>query len=231
MAMDLIKSYQFFKPEMLKGEVCHIIGCGSVGSTVAELLARFGIEKFVLYDFDKVESRNIVNQMFFADDVGRPKVEAVRDLILKINPGIEKSIRICPDGYTGRNPLTGYVFLAVDNIDLRREIVRKNRYNTMIKGVFDFRTGLTDAQHFAARWDSDISKENLLSSMDFTHEEASATNETSACGVALSVAPTVRMICNLGVANFINFVKDDKLMDTIICDAWGFNITALEELK
>lgn len=227
--MDLIKSYQFFKPEMLDGEVCHIIGCGSVGSTVAELLARFGIRKFVLYDFDKVEARNVVNQMFFADDIGKLKVDAVKDLILRINPDIEKDIRIHPEGFDGTTTLSGYVFLAVDNIDLRREIVKKNKYNTFIKAMFDFRTGLTEAQHYAARWDKSDSVKNFLSTMDFTHEEASGTNETSACGVALSVAPTVRMICNLGVANFINFVKDGNLHDTIICDAWSFRLAALED--
>ena len=78
--MDLIKSYDFFKPEMCKGRV-HIIGCGSVGSTVAENLARFGIEDMVLYDFDIVEEHNLVNQMFTKEDVGRLKTEALADYV------------------------------------------------------------------------------------------------------------------------------------------------------
>ena len=39
--MDLIKSYDFFKPESCSDRI-HIIGCGAVGSTVAENLIRFG---------------------------------------------------------------------------------------------------------------------------------------------------------------------------------------------
>ena len=61
--MDLSKSYEFFKPEMCEERI-HIIGCGSVGSTVAENIARFGLTKITLYDFDYVEQHNIANQMF-----------------------------------------------------------------------------------------------------------------------------------------------------------------------
>ena len=52
--MDLSKSYEFFQPEK-DDAMIHIIGCGSVGSTIAENLARCGVTKMTLYDFDKVE--------------------------------------------------------------------------------------------------------------------------------------------------------------------------------
>ena len=67
--MDLSKSYEFFQPEKDKARI-HIVGCGSVGSTVAENLARCGVTKITLYDFDKVEPHNIANQMFDQNDVG-----------------------------------------------------------------------------------------------------------------------------------------------------------------
>ena len=56
--MDLSKSYEFFQPEKYDGRI-HIIGCGSVGSTLAENLARCGVTKMTLWDFDTVESHNI----------------------------------------------------------------------------------------------------------------------------------------------------------------------------
>ena len=60
--MDLSKSYEFFQPEKVTERI-HIVGCGSVGSTIAENIARCGIKKMTLWDFDKVEAHNIVNQM------------------------------------------------------------------------------------------------------------------------------------------------------------------------
>ena len=51
--MDLSKSYEFFQPDMLTSRV-HIIGCGAIGSTVAENLVRFGITKITLYDLSLI---------------------------------------------------------------------------------------------------------------------------------------------------------------------------------
>jgi molybdopterin/thiamine biosynthesis adenylyltransferase len=216
--LNLSKSFEFFDPDKCKERI-HIIGCGSVGSTVAELLARFGLTKISLYDFDIVEPHNIVNQMFVQRQVGMPKVEAVREMLLDINP--EMNIKIHPQGWIDQ-PLDGYVFLAVDNIELRAKIVKENMYNDFIKAMFDFRTGLTDAEHFAANWSELKERKNFLNTMNFTHEEAKLNAPVSACNVALCVAPTVRMVCNVGVANFINFAKGERLYKLIPINAFNF---------
>lgn len=224
--MDLSKSYEFFKPEMLKERV-HIIGCGSVGSSIAELLARFGITKITLYDFDTVEPHNIANQIFTGEDVGKLKVDAVAELLRKINPEIKANdLKLVKEGWNGQN-LSGYVFLAVDSIELRKEIAESNRRNSYIKAMFDFRTRLIDAQHYAADWMDRRAVENFINTMDFSHDEAKEETPVSACNVVLSVAPTVRIITALGVSNFINFVKDSELMKMIIVDAFNFQITAI----
>ena len=158
--MVLTKSIEYFDPVNVKGK-CHIIGCGSVGSTVAALLARLGVTKFVLYDFDRVEAHNLANQMFIHKDIKTEKVDAVKRIITEINPDAEPTIEICREGYNDQK-LNGYVFLCVDNIDLRREICQKHRMNRMIKAVFDFRTRLEDAQHYAANWADMKQVDNLI---------------------------------------------------------------------
>ena len=55
--MDLNKSREFFDPRKVK-ERCHVIGCGSIGGNVAELLVRYGIKKITIWDDDIVESHN-----------------------------------------------------------------------------------------------------------------------------------------------------------------------------
>lgn len=216
--MDLTKSFGFFNPNTLTGRV-HIIGCGSVGSTVAENLARNGVTKMTLYDFDKVESKNIVNQMFLHRQVGMPKVDALKELLSEINPDCKEEVNVQPDGWQGRL-LSGYIFLCVDSIEVRRDFVEKHMQSKFVKAIFDFRTLLTSAQHYAADWSNEASKKYLLSTMQFSHEEAAEETPVSACGVTLGVAQTVRIICGFGVSNFINFVKGDGLKKFI---QYGFD--------
>lgn len=220
--MNLTKSIEYFDPINVKGK-CHIIGCGSVGSTVAALLARLGVTKFVLYDFDRVEAHNLANQMFIHKDIKTEKVDAVKRIITEINPDAEPTIEICREGYNDQK-LSGYVFLCVDNIDLRREICQKHRMNRMIKAVFDFRTRLEDAQHYAANWADMKQVDNLIKTMDFTHDEAHAATPVTACGTELGVAPTVWVVCSLGVCNFMNLIRGVPLKNIVVCNPFAMDI-------
>ncbi len=222
--MDIVKSYDFFKPEDCP-DTLHIIGCGAIGSTLAENLVRYGLTNIVLYDFDTVEGHNIANQMYTEEDIGKPKVEALAEMLYKINPDLKGQIRLVSQGYVGQR-LTGYVFLCVDNIDLRREIAQKNVGNPFIKGMFDFRMRLTDAQHYAADWSNPKMVENFLNTMAFTHEEAAQETPVSACNLTLSVCSTVRMIVSYGVSNFVNFVKNQGIKKMILADAFTYQVIA-----
>lgn len=222
--MDLSKSYEFFQPEKDTARI-HIVGCGSVGSTVAENLARCGVTKMTLWDFDKVEPHNIVNQMFNQNDVGKLKVDALKDILTDINPEIADKIEVKPEGWQGKL-MSGYIFLCVDSIELRREIVEKHMDSPYVKAVFDFRTLLESAQHYAADWSDSKMKEDLLNSMQFSHDEAKDETPISACGVTLGVATTVRLIAALGVNNYINFVKGEGIKKMIIMDGFKFDLLA-----
>ena len=217
--MDLSKSYDYFQPEKDDARV-HIVGCGSVGSTVAENLARCGVTKMTLWDFDFVEPHNICNQMFRQQDVGKLKVEALKDILTDINPDIVDELELKPEGWRGKL-MSGYIFLAVDNIELRRTIVEKHMNSPFVKAVFDFRTLLESAQHYAADWSDLKMKQDLLKSMQFSHDEAAEETPVSACGVTLGVATTVRLVCALGVNNYINFVKGNGIWK--FCQIDGFH--------
>ena len=222
--MDLSKSYEFFQPEKDDTRI-HIVGCGSVGSTIAENLARCGVKNMTLWDFDTVEPHNIVNQMFTQNHVGKLKVEALKDILTDINPEIVDGIELKPEGWKGKL-MSGYIFLCVDSIELRREIVEKHMDSPYVKAVFDFRTLLEGAQHYAADWSNFKMKKDLLNSMQFSHEEAKEETPVSACGVTLGVATTVRLICALGVNNYINFVKGNGIKKLIMIDGFNFMLDA-----
>lgn len=224
--MNLIKSREFFDPDSVESAI-HIIGCGAIGSTLAENLARLGFNKLHLYDFDTVSPHNIANQMFWEEHITKPKLDAVCEMLKKINPDIELITH--PKGWQEGMTLSGYVFLCVDNIDTRRQIITENKYNESIIAVFDLRMRLTDAQHYAASWNNEETKTQLFQSMNFTHEEAKSETPMSACGTTLSVVYTVRAITAYAVANLIKKIQDNKLYKLVLIDCADFNIDAFEE--
>ena len=72
----------------LESRCVGIAGCGGLGSNAAVALARVGIGKLVLVDSDRVDASNLNRQYFFRDQIGMPKVEALKQNIHAIDPEI-----------------------------------------------------------------------------------------------------------------------------------------------
>jgi sulfur carrier protein ThiS adenylyltransferase len=47
-----------------------------------------GVGNLIIADYDKVNSTNLNRQYYFIDQVGEKKVKALRDNLLRINPGL-----------------------------------------------------------------------------------------------------------------------------------------------
>jgi sulfur carrier protein ThiS adenylyltransferase len=75
--------------EKIKNSCVGIAGVGGLGSNIAIALARVGVGKLILVDFDLVEPSNLNRQQYFIDQIGLPKVEAMKENLLRINPGVE----------------------------------------------------------------------------------------------------------------------------------------------
>ena len=65
-----------------------LAGAGGLGSNCATLLARCGVGRLVLVDFDVVSLSNLNRQNFLPEHVGRLKVEALASMLRMINPQI-----------------------------------------------------------------------------------------------------------------------------------------------
>ena len=79
--MNLSKSLEFFDPLNQINAPIHIIGIGAMGSRVAELLARLGVQQLHIWDMDTVEDKNIANQAYFHRHIGMQKTDALEDLL------------------------------------------------------------------------------------------------------------------------------------------------------
>ncbi len=79
-------------PAMLgiwQSSVIGIAGAGGLGSNIAISLARAGIGKLIIADFDVVTVTNLNRQQFFLHQVGQPKVLALKTNLSNINPFCE----------------------------------------------------------------------------------------------------------------------------------------------
>lgn len=66
-----------------------VCGLGGLGSNVAINLARAGIKKLILVDFDCVEVTNLQRQQYKANQVGLPKAKALVENLKEIAPYVE----------------------------------------------------------------------------------------------------------------------------------------------
>lgn len=71
-----------------------IAGAGGLGSNAAMMLARSGIGHLLILDGDLVEPSNLNRQHYFPAHVGRPKVEALSEQLLALNPDLDVDARV-----------------------------------------------------------------------------------------------------------------------------------------
>ena len=98
-----------------------IAGVGGLGSSVAIALARIGIGQLHIADFDVVEPSNLNRQQYFIDQIGMPKVEALKDILKKINPAVKinsYNLKITPDNLTD---VFGDIDILVEAFDKAEE--------------------------------------------------------------------------------------------------------------
>jgi len=86
---------RYWKPEQLTALASvqvGIAGAGGLGSNVAMLLVRSGVRCLRIVDHDRVEPSNLNRQCYWPEDVGRPKVEALRDRLLALEPELQLNV-------------------------------------------------------------------------------------------------------------------------------------------
>ncbi len=75
--------------EILKTKTVGIAGCGGLGSNCAVALARIGVGKLIVADFDVVDTSNLTRQYYFYNQVGRKKVFCLAENLAFVNPLIK----------------------------------------------------------------------------------------------------------------------------------------------
>ncbi|MBQ7652470.1 MAG: sulfur carrier protein ThiS adenylyltransferase ThiF [Victivallales bacterium] len=69
-----------------------VCGLGGLGSNIAIALARAGVGRLHLMDFDRVEITNLNRQQYKVSQIGLPKTEAMRENLAEIAPYCDVTI-------------------------------------------------------------------------------------------------------------------------------------------
>lgn len=116
--------------ERLKNSKIAVFGVGGVGSYAVEALARCGVGKIVLIDYDKICITNVNRQVHATSTtIGEIKVKAMKNRILDINPDAEVVIfnekyisesanKLLSDDYD-------YVIDAIDMVSSKIDLIVK----------------------------------------------------------------------------------------------------------
>lgn len=114
--------------ERIKKKHIMIFGIGGVGSYIAEALARSGVGKLTLVDFDSVAIHNINRQIVaLGSTLGQDKAEVMKERILDINPYCE--VVVCRERITPENisscwdQAPDFVADAIDDVPAKTALI------------------------------------------------------------------------------------------------------------
>ncbi len=198
---DYWRQLDVFNPESFQEEI-HIIGVGALGSWIALVLAKMGVQQIHAWDFDQVEPHNLPNQIYGRGDAGLNKVDALArrlsyDCSTEVIPHLER--------VDGSQKLSGIVYLCTDKMSSRTEIWHKAiKLNLSVRLMVEGRLGAEIGQiHTVCPTNRrDIQGfENTL----FTDEEG----EESPCTYR-AIATTVGTIACLAAHKLVKYVALEK---------------------
>ena len=103
-----------------------ICGLGGLGSNIAFALARAGIGKLILIDYDSVDITNLHRQQYKASQIGMFKTDALRDNLLEIAPYVTietHSVRIAENKAEALIEKADIICEAFDDAECKAMIV------------------------------------------------------------------------------------------------------------
>ena len=194
-----LRHLSVFNPNAFGKRRVDVIGVGATGSRIALSLAKLGISNLVLWDHDVVEKHNIANQAFSFADVGKPKVEAMRGIILA-QTGLECTAMKTKVDADTPPPSGDVIFLLTDSMESRREIWQgciKMKLN--VKLMVETRMSADSGRVYA------LNPCSLSQIRAWEDTLKGKIVETSSCGTSISVGPTADVLAGIAVWQFIKW--------------------------
>ena len=212
MPLNITRHIDVFSPDDFGARRIDVIGVGASGSRVVLSLAKLGIENIHVWDDDVVEAHNVPNQAFGMDDVGKLKVEALKDMVKRMT-GIE--IITHAERVNGTQALGEVVFLLTDTMSSRKQIWNAGiKYKSRTKLMIETRMGSDQGRVYVINPTTPAHVRGWEAASNYGDEAA----EVSACGASISVGPTAEFLSGLAVWQLIRWFagvqkKSDAVLD------------------
>ena len=103
-----------------------VCGLGGLGSNIAFALARAGVGKLILIDFDSVDITNLHRQQYKASQIGTNKTDALKDNLFEIAPYVAietHSVRISENNAEELLEKADIICEAFDDADCKAMLV------------------------------------------------------------------------------------------------------------
>jgi len=206
--MDYIRQLELLDPTEIKDKTITLVGAGATGSYVALALAQLGWGdsargqgKLIVFDGDKVEDHNLANQVYDISHVGKPKVEALKEVIKrKCGFEIEAHNEMVEDKTEKSLIQSKYVFILTDTMSSRKSIFEKYlQFSYKTDLVIETRMGLRDGRVYAF---SPANVDHKKEWLDTLYSDNVA--ETSRCGASASIVTTVMFLASLAAQRVVH---------------------------
>lgn len=188
-------------------------GAGGIGSHVAILLSRLYLDRIDIYDNDIIEGHNMSGQFYSITDIGKSKVDALRNHILNFSNN--RAIGIYRERINEYTPIHRNVIACFDNMESRILLFeswenRLRNIDNIDKSLFiDGRLSAEEFQIFCIRGDDTYNIERYKNEFLFNDNEVEPTlcsyKQTS--HIANMIASC---IVNLFTNHLNNLVSDVK---------------------
>lgn len=221
-----------------------VLGCGALGSMIADLLARAGVGRLVIVDRDYIELTNLQRQVLFDErDVADaiPKAEAARRRIARINSGVEVSAIVDDLNHGNIERYAEGADVIVDGLDNFEARYLANDFAVKhgVPYIYGGAVGTVGAAfailpHTPAgdtRWESLAGGSRATPCLRCLFDEPPAPGTTPTCDTVGVLASAVTMIASFEVAETLKVLTGnfDHVCPTMLnVDLWSNTIAELE---
>jgi len=120
---DWTRQLSIFNPDDFN-EWVTLIGAGAIGSSTALMLCKLGLKNIIIYDFDKIEPHNLPNQLYFTNQVGKNKAEALKYVLEQFG---EANVKTRGKFEKDSEIASRIVIVATDNMETRKIVFNASK--------------------------------------------------------------------------------------------------------